>query len=102
MKQRPITTLETAAIQAAIEAALAIRPDVTDESLRALLGMVARDTARNLTEALTNEGYISAPKSEKVEKVDPISDLLGELIKPQDIAAGIDIINHLFAASRKN
>jgi hypothetical protein len=63
MKQRPIQELENVAADKAVTTALQIRPDLDDHATRALLALVARESARNTSLALHNEGYVGQAKS---------------------------------------
>ena len=58
MKQKSVASIKSEIYLEALANARTIRPDITDESILALLDMVARDTAYNLVEALTREGHI--------------------------------------------
>jgi hypothetical protein len=73
MKKRPISRLNELAVKSAVDAALALRPDIDDASIHALLGMVARETARNLSESLIVEGYLN-PISEEPKEPKPTAD----------------------------
>lgn len=87
MKQRSTIALENAAAEQAVAAALKIRPDLDGEPIQAVLSLVARDTARLLTEALTNEGYIStAPKSPFPDLHKMIGGIGSKKLKPEEVA----------------
>lgn len=58
MKQKPTGDIEAAAVDHAVEAILAVRPDLSE--MKPVLILVAREASRTTTDRLHAEGYISA------------------------------------------
>lgn len=66
MKQKPINEIEEASANKTIATFTSLAGMA---EMKAIIGMIARDAARNTTLSLRNEGYFSEPKVEPSPKV---------------------------------